>query len=51
MRVYASSITEEQRSASGAPNIAGPDRKGFDEVKELQMFARVMSKTEESHGV
>ena len=33
MRVYAASITEEQRTASGIANLAGTDRKGFDEVK------------------
>jgi len=36
MRVYAASITEEQRTASGIANLAGTDRKGFDEVKGLQ---------------
>ena len=36
MRVYASSITEEQRIASGAASVAGTDREGFDEVKGLQ---------------
>ena len=35
MRVYASSITEEQRTASGIANLAGTDREGFDEVKGL----------------
>jgi hypothetical protein len=33
MRVYASSITEEQRIASGGASVAGTDREGFDEVK------------------
>src|SRR5262245_14430780 len=36
MRIYASSITEEQRIASGAASLAGTDREGFDEVKGLQ---------------
>ena len=32
MRVYASSLTEEQRTASGAAGVAGTDREGFDAV-------------------
>jgi hypothetical protein len=32
MRVYASSLTEEQRTASGAAGVAGTDREGFNAV-------------------
>ncbi len=32
MRVYVSSLTEEQRTASGAAGVAGTDREGFDAV-------------------
>ena len=39
MCVYASSITKEQRTASGVASVAGTDREGFDEAKELRGFA------------
>jgi hypothetical protein len=48
MRVYASSITKEQRTASGAASIAGTDREGFDEVKGLGGLPLLIGK---SHGV
>jgi hypothetical protein len=32
MRVYASSLTEEQRTSSGAASVASTDREGFDTV-------------------
>ena len=51
MHVYASSITEEQRIASGAASVAGTDREGFDEVKGLQSLHLLMGKTGKSHGV
>jgi hypothetical protein len=51
MRLYVSSITEEQRTTSGAASVAGTDREGFDEVKGFTGFAPVMGKTGESHGI
>jgi len=51
MRVYASSITEEQRTASGVASVAGTDREGFDEVKGLQSLHLLMDKTGKSHDV
>jgi len=51
MRVYASSITKEQRTASGAASVAGTDREGFDKVKGLQDLRLLMGKTGKNHIV
>ena len=45
MRLYVSSITEEQRTTRGAASVAGTDREGFDKVKGFTGFATVMGKT------
>jgi hypothetical protein len=51
MRVHASSITKEQRTASGAASVAGTDREGFDKVKGLQDLPLLMGKTGKNHSV
>jgi len=51
MRVYAPSITKEQRTASGAASIAGTDREGFDKVKGLQDLHLLIVKTGKNHIV
>jgi len=51
MCVYTSSITKEQRTASGTASITGTDREGFDKVKGVQDLYLFRGKTGKHHSI